>query len=224
MLYFRFFIPLIPIMCILTTVTVARTIAKSLKETRKTRLYTNIVVAALSLTMSITLLASSDMKQAPGVRQAHKDNEIFSDWLSDVLPDNTVLAMNLVGLVPYRSGFKTIDMLGLTDKHIARGKIAQLRVGPGSYIGHFKYDGQYVCSQMPDVMIPTTIMLHPAPSAEQARQQVMNRSYDSDQDFWQTPACQQAYEVHYKELQANKFAVLYFKKSFLARISESRKN
>ena len=216
MLYFRFFIPLIPILSILSAIMIIDLVASRCERATQASLFTSIAVIALSLAMTISLTQSSDMGQAPGVRQAHKDNEIFSAWLSDVLPDNTVLAMNLVGLVPYRTGFKTIDMLGLTDKHIARGKIAQLRAGPGSYIGHFKYDGEYVCRLMPDVMIPTTIMLHPAQSAEQARLQVTNRSYDSDRDFWQTPACQQAYEGHYRELRPNRYAVIYIRKNFLA--------
>lgn len=221
MLYFRFFIPLVPLMCILAIVVISNTTSRLFTEPKKVTLSNSTAVIALSLAMSISLAQSSDMEQAPGVRQAHKDNEIFSAWLSEVLPKDTVLAMNLVGLVPYRTGFKTIDMLGLTDRHIARGKIAQLRVGPGSYIGHFKYDGEYVCQLMPDVMLPTTIMLHPAPSAEQARLSVMNRSYDSDRDFWQTDSCKQSYEAHYKELLPNKFAVMYIKKSFLSQFGNS---
>lgn len=216
MLYFRFFIPLIPLLCILTAVVISKWSTQ-----RKLPSWINsIIITTLSLSMTIALAQSSDMEQAPGVRQAHSDNEIFSTWLLQTFPHDTVIAMNLVGLVPYRTGFKTIDMLGLTDKHIARGKIAQLRVGPGSYIGHFKYDGEYVCSLMPDVMFPTTIMLHPAPNAEQARLSVMNRSYDSDRDFWLAPACKHSYEAHFKELQANKFVVMYVNKAFLSELDQ----
>ena len=218
MLYFRFFIPLIPLLCILSAVVIIDWCSKK----DKAIIYNSIIVVTLSLSMTIALILSSDMEQAPGVRQAHADNEVFSDWLSSSLPKDTVIAMNLVGLVPYRTGFKTIDMLGLNDKHIARGKIAQLRAGPGSYIGHFKYDGEYVCSLKPDVMLPTTIMLHHAPSAEQARASVINRSYDSDRDFWQSESCKQAYESHYKELAPNKYVVMYIKKSFLSELGNRK--
>jgi len=215
MLYFRFFIPLIPLLCILSAVT----IAKSAAHRKQTALINSVSLTGLALVMTISLARSSEMEQAPGVRQAHVDNEIFSTWLSEALPKDTVIAMNLVGIVPYRTGFRTIDMLGLIDKHIAHGKVAVPRVGPGSYIGHFKYDGEYVCRRMPDVMVPTTIMLHPAPNAEQARISVINRSYDSDRDFWQSADCKQSYEAHYKELVPNKYAVIYINKTFLAKIT-----
>lgn len=55
-----------------------------------------------------------------------------------------VIAIDAAGKVPFFSGLKTIDMLGLNDKHI--GKMKTDNQGPP---GHTKYDPEYVLSKQP---------------------------------------------------------------------------
>jgi len=59
-----------------------------------------------------------------------------------------VLAIDAAGKIPYRSGLFTIDMLGLSDRHIARmpdfGRFA---------VGHAKYDADYVLNRRPDLIV-----------------------------------------------------------------------
>ncbi|MFP5288106.1 MAG: hypothetical protein ACLGI9_20385 [Thermoanaerobaculia bacterium] len=59
-----------------------------------------------------------------------------------------LLAADSVGKVPYFSGLRTIDMLGLTDAHIAHRP-----PNPGRAIpGHSKSDPAYVLSRRPDLI------------------------------------------------------------------------
>jgi len=68
-------------------------------------------------------------------------------WLKNNTPNNTIIATNTAGSIPYYSKLKTIDMLGLNDKHIAHRDIKSF--GKGS-AGHEKGDGVYVLSKKPD--------------------------------------------------------------------------
>lgn len=59
-----------------------------------------------------------------------------------------VLAADSVGKVPYFSGLRTIDMLGLTDAHIAHRPTHGGRAIPG----HSKTDPEYVLARRPDLI------------------------------------------------------------------------
>jgi arabinofuranosyltransferase len=57
-----------------------------------------------------------------------------------------VLATSAAGKIPFFSGLPTIDMLGLTDRYIARLDRHQFAVG------HSKFDPDYVLSRRPDLI------------------------------------------------------------------------
>jgi hypothetical protein len=61
------------------------------------------------------------------------------------------LAIHSAGTVPYLSGLRTIDCLGLSDHHIARLEIEGM--GTGSP-GHEKTDYEYVFDRHPSVYVP----------------------------------------------------------------------
>jgi hypothetical protein len=54
-----------------------------------------------------------------------------------------------VGKVPFFSGLETIDMLGLTDAHIAHGRADDRGY---FWVGHAKSDLGYVLSRRPDLV------------------------------------------------------------------------
>ena len=57
-----------------------------------------------------------------------------------------VLATSAAGKIPFFSGLATIDMLGLTDRYIARLDRARF------VVGHSKFDPEYVLSRRPDLI------------------------------------------------------------------------
>jgi arabinofuranosyltransferase len=75
---------------------------------------------------------------------------IVGTWLAANVPPDAVLATNTAGSVPYYSGLRTIDMLGLNDAHIAHRRMDDLG---GSWIGHEKADGAYVLARRPDYVM-----------------------------------------------------------------------
>jgi hypothetical protein len=60
------------------------------------------------------------------------------------------LAAVPIGAVSYYSELYVYDMLGLTNKHIARLEIPQTEMG---WTGHEKHDGQYILSQKPTYLL-----------------------------------------------------------------------
>jgi hypothetical protein len=78
-------------------------------------------------------------------------------------PPGTSIALNPAGAVPYFSGFRAYDMLGLNDRHIARRAIPDMGTGVA---GHEKGDGAYILRQRPDLILLGNVrVLDKPPSA-----------------------------------------------------------
>ncbi|MGH9462481.1 MAG: hypothetical protein ACRD1X_14805, partial [Vicinamibacteria bacterium] len=72
-------------------------------------------------------------------------------WLRTNVPSGSTIACVPVGAIPYFSGLKTYDMLGLTDRTIAR----QGKIFVRGAVGHQKYDTDYILSRWPDYIVYT---------------------------------------------------------------------
>lgn len=68
-------------------------------------------------------------------------------YLKDVARPGALLATDAAGALPYYSGLKTIDVLGLADIHIGHMPVPKLGSGPA---GHEKRDLAYVLDRKPD--------------------------------------------------------------------------
>lgn len=69
----------------------------------------------------------------------------IGEWMRSHLPADAVLATNTAGSIPYHSGLRVIDMMGLNDR-----VIASRRDLPPAWKGIEKGDGRYVLSRRPD--------------------------------------------------------------------------
>ena len=91
------------------------------------------------------------MVQAAGHRAEVLDDQLkVADWLKQNYPQTSILATPVAGVVPWRTGFETIDMLGLNDRHIARVEIPEMGTRKA---GHEKRDPHYVFSRQPDLFL-----------------------------------------------------------------------
>lgn len=79
----------------------------------------------------------------------HDDYVKIGNWLKNNVPPDTLVAMPRVGGIPYYSNLPTVDMLGITDPHIARTSSE----GNEHIPGHNKHDFRYVLSRGPDIII-----------------------------------------------------------------------
>lgn len=75
--------------------------------------------------------------------------KMVGEWLYQNMDREAILATNTAGSIPYYSKLKTVDMLGLNDKHIAHSVIPTFGRGAP---GHEKGNGPYVLLQQPDLI------------------------------------------------------------------------
>ncbi len=120
------------------------------------------------------------------------------------LPKDTVIAANNVGVIGYESHVHIIDMMGLTDAHIARA--------PGKVVGiagHESHDGAYVLDRKPDIIIlgmPRAVT-NPNPAWDFGRQ-----GYPSDTDIRRDPRLASAYEMRYLRVAEDRWAPLFVRR------------
>ncbi len=70
-------------------------------------------------------------------------------WLARSTPPDTVIATIVPGATAYFSGRRTIDMLGLTDRTVARDGLVYAQAAHG----HARYHTDYIFDQDPDIVL-----------------------------------------------------------------------
>jgi arabinofuranosyltransferase len=164
---------------------------------------------AMAQNVYFYLGTGADYRSLAEIRLLNAEWKSLAAWLKSNYPPDTVIAVNAAGAVPYLTGFKTIDMLGLNDKHIARAK-SSIRVAAGPVPGHFKYDGEYVCGLRPDIVIMSSGRSLPASSSREAELVAALNSFDSDRDFLKH--CADQYQPEVSLLENGRYRVIYTKR------------
>lgn len=146
----RFFASISPLFYGAVAAAAAALIVEAHFERRPPRWFAEVAVAiAFAGLLAFTLQPSSRDTALTGERDAMRDRIEIGRWLRDNVPDETLIAVIAAGAIPFESGLRTIDMVGLNDEYIAH---RDLDVGllPA---GHEKYDSEYVLDRRPDIII-----------------------------------------------------------------------
>ncbi len=85
---------------------------------------------------------------------AQSEQAAVGRFLGTCLPPDSVIAVYSAGMVPYYSRLRTVDMFGLSDRHLARSTPPR-----GGWVGHEKHDGAYIYSKRPDLILLSGIRL-----------------------------------------------------------------
>jgi arabinofuranosyltransferase len=79
----------------------------------------------------------------------------LGERLREILPPNTSIGCGSTGAIGYYTEMPIVDILGLTDRYIARhGQIV------GTQPGHLKTDGRYVIERRPDLLLLGNVQIH----------------------------------------------------------------
>ena len=92
--------------------------------------------------------ALAEARFREGVTQ---DRKLVGTWLAEHVRPDAVLAIHSSGTVPFYAKLATIDMWGLSDRHIASREMPQMGQGMP---GHEKSDADYVFGREPDLFVP----------------------------------------------------------------------
>jgi hypothetical protein len=150
LLRYRFFAPMLPLVYALSVASAAA-IARNLRGWDTSRPWAAPAAASaafVALTL-FTLQASAGDTAVRSERVAVEERVAMGRWMRKNLPANTVVAVVPAGSIPYESRLPSIDMLGLSDKHIAHRHLHL----PAVIVGHEKYDSEYVLDRKPEIII-----------------------------------------------------------------------
>lgn len=194
---FRFLAPVLPLFYALVAASGAALIA-GVRLERPVRRWVaegSIAVAFIGL-MLFTLHSSATDTLLKNERQAVADRAEIGRWLRANVPEDTSIAVIPAGAIPFESGLTTIDMLGISDEHIAH---RDLSLGDFA-AGHEKYDSEYVLDREPDIIILEDT-LTPDPRAREAYEILRGGVIPARIDMLSTPRLWDEYEARSVEIE-----------------------
>jgi hypothetical protein len=155
---FRFVVPFVPLLYLLVQEGLFR-LAKYFQP-RSGRIALLAGLFALSVFLHERHMYLDAEKESQGATTFTGIMKLAAEALKQSFPAQTTVALNAVGVIPYYTGFYTYDMLGLTDKYIARTSVPD----PGKGLaGHEKGDGRYILKQKPDIILMGNVTILPSP-------------------------------------------------------------
>ena len=114
---------------------------------------------------------------------------IAAAWLEANAPQGAVIAATPAGSIAYHSSHPVIDMLGLTDEHIAHAPVEAMG---RRRAGHEKGDGAYVLSRKPEYILlgNVAVLARPLSDVEMPSKLVQR----SEEEIWASAEFHRDYE------------------------------
>ena len=150
----RFFVPVIPILYILSSIGFVIAIQKfishsPLRQKYRDRIF-NLSTAMICVFIFFVTMGLLEYRELIIKDENYKYEmqwSMFGKWLKMNTAPNTIIAVGPAGKIPYYSELYTIDMWGLNNEHIAKTRSKRLAAG------HKKFDFDYVLSLKPEFII-----------------------------------------------------------------------
>ena len=194
--YHRMWLPVLPMLALLLAEGVARL---------------PLPAARVGLAALVVALTLPNSFVGANIRYLRED-DAFLEGLHRIaerlreLPEGTVVAANNVGILGYTSRLHVLDMLGLTDAHIARA--------PGKRVGiaaHESHDGKYVLDSRPDLIV---LGMPRAVEDRDPKRDHTFYGYPSDHDLVRSPRFRNGYELRYLELADRRLFPVFARRDF----------
>lgn len=142
----RFLWPVLPLWCAVLAVALTDLGERLDGATVRRRLSACFVVLAAAQ-IAFTAVEAPPW---PAQHERHRQLVAAGRALDRILPPDAWLATTNAGRVTYFADRRTIDMMGLSDRHIARQPAAESAL---DLAGHLKGDGAYVLDRRPEVIL-----------------------------------------------------------------------
>lgn len=142
---YRFLMPIVPTLIALSVVAVLGWIGR-LASQRTFAAYIAGTLAVVGFLLSCTPMQHRQEALAKTYDDLWLAMNASCQYLTrHTEPDDAIASIG-VGILKFCTGRRVIDMLGLTDEHISRHRVASLGRG---LAGHERYDSEYVLAQLP---------------------------------------------------------------------------
>jgi hypothetical protein len=141
----RFHVPVLPSLALL-----AGLLFCVPAERARARAWAALGVAAIAASTALSLYRAA-FEPVPVRVEWREHLALLGRRLAETRSPDTLIAVSAAGVLPYTSRLPTLDLLGLSDRVIARGEPTDQaeRAAPG----HMKWDIDYVLSREPDLVI-----------------------------------------------------------------------
>ncbi len=154
--FFRFLMPVLPFAYLLSAtalIALARVAVRHISAGNRRMAPDHarafVLVAMLPIAASLLHVPQPMVNEARFWEAIGEQRYEIAEWLRTQDPD-VVIALNAAGQIPYWSEVRSIDTLGLTDKHIARREPYDFEPRTP---GHMKGDARYILDRRPDIII-----------------------------------------------------------------------
>lgn len=153
--HFRLLLPTLPLVLIIMNEGLVTAVTQRQNESAEGDSGRPLPIVAMMLVLFVMFPG--------GLRYERFENERFAVHLFSrlgrslhmMLPPGTSLGLGSTGAIGYYTDMEIVDILGLTEKHIARRGLVV-----ASQPGHMKTDGAYVLSRSPDLLLLGNIQIH----------------------------------------------------------------
>jgi hypothetical protein len=148
----RFFVPIIPLLYLLSTIGFINFLVLVTKRfnLRNPKVIANTGIVLISAALFFVTFSYLEYLQLIIKDENYKYEKqwsMFGKWLKNNTSPETVIAVGPAGKIPYYSELYTIDMWGLNNSYIANTNSKRLQAG------HKKFDFDYVLSLKPEYII-----------------------------------------------------------------------
>jgi hypothetical protein len=173
---YRFLVPVLPFLYLLVADAVAAVEDRWRRHRAAPRRWwvgESVIRGTVALVLTVLALATFRPSSAFAWREWRGGNRytqsmrMVGNWLHEHEPPGTWIAVNPAGALPYEADLPAIDMLGLTDREIARTPIPGL--GMGRLAGHEKGNGASVLRRRPEVILIGGVKLDVNPPTREWR-------------------------------------------------------
>lgn len=150
---YRFFCPLMAILSILASLGLDKFLRFICHKSKFVRCYVYSTILVVTGIIIFNIWQSAfdyELKTRIEKDDVALKGKESGKWLKANFSPDTIIATNTAGSIPYYSELRTIDMLGLNDKHIAKREMPDMGKGVP---GHEKSDGKYILFKKPDIII-----------------------------------------------------------------------
>jgi hypothetical protein len=201
---YRFLVPLLPLFFLLIALGVVG-IVKRLGGRRAVRVAAATVVAGMCVGAALPAFRGSSARYVEQDRREVSAWREVGKYFADNAPADASIAVLPAGAIPYFSGLKTIDMLGLTDRTIARRRIPALGRGQA---GHEKHHVDYVLSRQPTYVL---IGVYGLASNPQPARQLLQPFYPAETEMLRSHQFRSRYVLRRARAASGYFA--YFERA-----------
>jgi len=143
----RFLMPVLPLLLCVAAASLGRAADALSSRGRLVQVAATAALALLSQGTAVYLEERRYSELVAADRELNEQRLMIAGFLKSHFPPSTTIATVAAGIIPYTTGFPTVDMLGLTNREIGRSDVGE---ASPALLAHQKSSASYVLGKRPE--------------------------------------------------------------------------